>query len=136
MIGETVSIFSAGDQRGRLCVIEAGQTVPFDIVRVYYVMDTIPGEPRGFHAHYATRQFAVCVHGQCRMLLEGPDGVQVEMMLDAPDKGVLIDKMVWHEMHDFTPGAILLVLADHYYDEADYIRSYARWQDECRDNYT
>ena len=27
-------------------------------------------------------------------------------------------------MYDFTPGAVLLVLASEYYDEADYIRNY------------
>ncbi|AZE77566.1 dTDP-6-deoxy-3,4-keto-hexulose isomerase [Pseudomonas synxantha] len=49
---------------------------------------------------------------------------QREFMLDSPDKAILISKMVWHEMHDFSENCVLLVLADDYYDESDYIRDY------------
>lgn len=125
------TVFSVNDPRGMLCAIEANRGVPFDIARVYYVVDTKPGEPRGFHAHHVTRQFAICLHGSCRMTLEGSDGQKVQAILDAPDKGVLIDPMVWHEMHDLATGSILLVLADRPYEEADYIRSYASWQEAC-----
>jgi hypothetical protein len=31
-------------------------------------------------------------------------------------------------MHDFSEGAVLLVLASDHYDEADYIRDYAEWK--------
>ena len=44
--------------------------------------------------------------------------------LDAFNKGILIPPMVWHEMHDFSPDCVLLVLADAHYDEGDYIRDY------------
>jgi hypothetical protein len=32
--------------------------------------------------------------------------------------------MVWREMHSFSQGAVLLVLASLPYDEGDYLRSY------------
>ena len=35
-----------------------------------------------------------------------------------------IENDMWREMYDFTPDAVLLVLASEYYDEADYIRNY------------
>ena len=38
--------------------------------------------------------------------------------------GVILDPMLWHTMHDFSSGCVLLVAASDYYDEADYIRSY------------
>jgi dTDP-4-dehydrorhamnose 3,5-epimerase len=37
--------------------------------------------------------------------------------------------MVWHEMHDFSPDCVLLVLADAHYDEADYIRDYTSFME-------
>jgi len=40
----------------------------------------------------------------------------------------LIDRMVWHQMYDFTADCVLLVLADDYYDEADYIRDYQEFE--------
>ncbi len=32
--------------------------------------------------------------------------------------------MMWREMRNFSPNAVLMVLADTNYDEADYIRNY------------
>ena len=53
------------------------------------------------------------------------NGIETEeVWLDSPERGLLIEHMVWREMHDFSPDCVLLVLADEYYDEADYIRSY------------
>ena len=31
---------------------------------------------------------------------------------------------MWREMYDFSPDAVLLVLASDLYDESDYIRDY------------
>ena len=44
--------------------------------------------------------------------------------LDSNNKGLLIGPMIWREMFDFSKDAVLLVLADHEYDESDYIRDY------------
>ena len=33
--------------------------------------------------------------------------------------------MVWHEMYDYSSDCVLMVLADDFYDESDYIRNYA-----------
>ena len=112
-----------GDERGSLVALEAAKTIPFDIQRVYYLFDTKPGVSRGFHAHKKLQQVAVCVTGQCRMVLD--DGKErKEVWLDSSVKGIALPPMVWHEMHDFSPDCVLLVLASEHYDEADYIRSY------------
>ncbi len=112
-----------GDERGSLVALEAAKTIPFDIQRVYYLFDTKPGVSRGFHAHKKLQQVAVCVTGQCRMVLD--DGKErKEVWLDSSVKGIALPPMVWHEMHDFSPDCVLLVLASEHYDETDYIRSY------------
>lgn len=112
-----------GDDRGSLVAIEAMRDVPFPIVRVYYLFGTLPHVARGFHAHRALRQFAVCVAGSCNMILDnGRDRTTVR--LDDPAIGLMIEPAVWHEMHDFAPGTVLMVLADQPYDESDYIRDY------------
>ena len=112
-----------GDDRGSLVALEGNKTVPFDIKRVYYIFGTQPGVARGFHAHKALKQVAVCVTGKCRMLLT--NGTEkADIWLNSPTRGIVIDEMVWHEMHDFTPDCVLLVLASEHYDEADYIRNY------------
>lgn len=112
-----------GDDRGSLVALEAHKTVPFDIKRVYYIFGTKPDVSRGFHAHRALQQVAVCVTGKCRMVLD--DGQQRdEIWLDSPTKGLLISGLLWREMHDFSPDCVLLVLADEHYNEVDYIRNY------------
>ena len=112
-----------GDERGRLVAIEGLRDVPFAIARVYHVYATTPGTTRGLHAHRALNQFAVAVAGSCTMLLD--DGTaRVEVRLDDPATGLTMPPMVWHEMNDFSPDCVLMVLADAAYDEADYIRDY------------
>lgn len=112
-----------GDERGSLVALETNKTVPFDIKRVYYIFGTKLGVARGFHAHKSLRQVAVCVTGSCRMLLDNGQQKE-EVLLDSPTKGLLIEDLVWREMHDFTHDCVLLVLASEHYDEADYIRDY------------
>lgn len=112
-----------GDDRGQLVAVEAMKDLPFEIKRVYYIYDTLPGVRRGFHAHRNLQQILVCVSGSCKIHLDnGTD--TAEVTLDKPNEGLFISNDMWREMYDFTPGAVLLVLASEYYDESDYIRNY------------
>lgn len=112
-----------GDDRGQLIAIEEQKDLPFDIKRVYYIYDTLPGVRRGFHAHRNLQQILVCVSGSCKIHLD--DGHDTaEVVLDDPTKGLYISNDMWREMYDFVPGTVLLVLASEYYDEKDYIRNY------------
>ena len=112
-----------GDERGSLIAIEQCRQVPFEIARVYYLYGTLPGVVRGLHAHRRLRQMAIAVAGSCTMLLD--DGIErVSLVLDDPASGLLLGPNVWHEMSDFSPDCVLMVLADAPYDESDYIRDY------------
>lgn len=114
---------SLGDDRGHLVALEGNRDVPFDIKRVYYITDTMKGVARGFHAHKNLIQVAICIRGRCKFIMD--DGVQKEeVLMNNQTKGILIDKMQWHEMHDFSHDCILLVLASDNYEESDYIRNY------------
>ena len=120
-----------GDSQGSLVALEANRHIPFPIARVYYIFGTHPGVSRGFHAHKALNQLCVAVSGSCRMLLD--DGRRrSEAHLDRPDRGLLIGPGLWREMHEFSPGCVLMVLADAPYDESDYIRDYDRFLNHVR----
>lgn len=81
------------------------------------------GCEEGFHAHQKLTQLVIAVCGSCRFLLD--DGrEQVELLLDNPAQGLLVEPMIWHEMYDFSEDCVLMVLADAHYDESDYIRNY------------
>jgi len=121
---KTISFKSLGDERGSLIALEGIKSIPFNIKRVYYIFDTKKNIVRGLHAHKNLKQVAVCVIGSCRFILD--DGVnKEELFLDSPTTGLVIENMVWREMHDFSHDCVLMVLANQYYDEEDYIRSYS-----------
>ncbi len=112
-----------GDDRGQLIAIEEQNDLPFDIKRVYYIYDTLPGVRRGFHAHLDLQQILICVSGSCKIHLD--NGFETaEVLLDKPNEGLYISNDMWREMYDFSPDAVLLVLASNLYDEQDYIRNY------------
>ena len=115
-----------GDHRGRLISLEGDRNVPFAIERIYYIYGTDSATERGFHAHVALQQLAVCVSGRCTMRLDnGRD--RRDVVLNRPDQAIYIGSMIWREMRDFTPDCVLMVLADARYDEGDYIRDYDRF---------
>lgn len=116
-----------GDSRGSLVAIENKRNIPFEIKRVYYIFGTKKNIRRGFHAHKKLRQIAICVHGSCKMLLD--DGkLKKTVILNKPNKGLLINEMIWHEMYDFSEDCVLLVLASGLYKESDYIRNYIEFK--------
>jgi dTDP-4-dehydrorhamnose 3,5-epimerase-like enzyme len=112
-----------GDERGSLVALEEGKNIPFEIKRVYYMFKTKEGVRRGFHAHKKLKQVAIAVRGSCRFVLD--DGVErIDVRLDNPAQGLVIESFMWREMCDFSDDCVLMVLADQLYDEADYVRSY------------
>lgn len=118
-----------GDERGSLIALESNRQVPIEIKRVYYLYATKADVARGFHAHKKLRQIAVCLSGSCRFVMDDGKKKQ-EIILATPEKGLLIDAMLWHEMYDFSDDCVLMVLADQVYDESDYIRDYSSFLEE------
>lgn len=112
-----------GDSRGQLVALEEHKDIPFEIKRVYFMYETGEGVRRGFHAHKSLEQILICIHGSCKILLD--DGVEKKVVpLERPYEGLYVSNNMWREMFDFSPDAVLLVLASELYDETDYIRDY------------
>lgn len=112
-----------GDERGSLIALEQDKNIPFEVKRIYYLFNTKEGVRRGFHAHKELTQLVIAVRGSCRFLLDN-GSEKINLLLDNPAQGLLIDSCIWREMYDFSEDCVLLVLADELYDENDYIRDY------------
>ncbi|MGI2148276.1 sugar 3,4-ketoisomerase [Shewanella baltica] len=113
-----------GDERGGLVSIEGTVDLSFEIKRVYFLYNTTSNCARGYHAHKNLKQLAICVNGQCDFILD--DGNSRETVkLSSPTKGLLIENMIWREMHNFSHDCVLMVLASELYNESDYIRDYS-----------
>lgn len=120
---ECIDFSSLGDNRGSLVSLESNKNIPFDIKRVYYIFNTKMGISRGYHAHKELKQVAICLSGQCKITLDNGENRE-SVLLDNPKKGLLIGDMIWREMHEFSEGCVLLILASEHYNELDYIRNY------------
>jgi dTDP-4-dehydrorhamnose 3,5-epimerase-like enzyme len=105
------------DRRGHLTVIE--KVIPFEIKRIFYIYG-VDGSVRGGHRHKKTIQAAICLKGSCT-IFNDDNYIQQEFILDAPDKCLILEPHDWHKMYNFTPDAILMILASEYFDESDYI---------------
>ncbi len=112
-----ISLPTFSDPRGSLTVIE--NALPFDVRRVYYIY-SCAAEPRGGHRHHVTVQALVCVAGRC--VIDWDNGSERgSTVLDRPDTLLVLEPRDWHVMRDFSSDAVLLVLASHPFDPADYI---------------
>ena len=120
---EFIHFKEISDGRGGLVALEQHQNIPFEIKRVYYIYGTPEKTRRGFHAHKALEQVAICVKGACSFLLDNGKE-KVACRLDSPTTGLYIGNNTWREMYDFTADCVLMVLASELYDESDYIRDY------------
>ena len=111
------------DPRGNLSVGEFGRQIPFDVKRYFLVYQVPLVEVRGEHAHRECHQFLVCVRGRISVI--GDNGFRrEEHVLDRSDIGFYMPPMTWGTQYKYSPDAVLLVFASHYYDNADYIRDY------------
>jgi dTDP-4-dehydrorhamnose 3,5-epimerase-like enzyme len=114
------------DTRGNLAIVE-NDTVPFSIKRVYYLYDVPSDAYRGGHAHIKLQQFLVALSGSFEVVLDDGNN-KTTVMLNKPDKGLLIPTGVWRELQNFSSGSVCLVLASDEFDETDYIRDYQEFK--------
>lgn len=111
------------DRKGNLSVVENGQTLPFDVKRVYYLYDVPGGENRGAHAHKELSQLIIAASGSFTVTLD--DGkCKRSFFLNRPYQGLYVKPGMWRDLDDFSSGAVCMVLASDVYKVEDYIRDY------------
>ena len=111
------------DRKGNLTVVENGQTLPFDVKRVYYLYDVPGGENRGAHAHKELSQLIIAASGSFTVTLD--DGkCKRSFFLNRPYQGLYVKPGMWRDLEDFSSGAVCMVLASDVYLAEDYIRDY------------
>lgn len=117
-----IDIPKISDPRGHLGIIEK-EVVPFDIKRVYYLYDVPSDAYRGGHAHKNLSQLLIALSGSFEVHLKNGEE-NVTVVLNKPNKGLLIEPGIWREIDNFSSGSVCLVLASDVFKESDYIRDY------------
>lgn len=122
-----------GDDRGHLVVIEGGQSIPFDINRIFYIYGSDSTVIRGQHANRESEFVLINVAGTSKIrITDGKEEYIVE--LNKPHMGVYLPKMIWKDMYEFSSDSVLLVLASTHYDGSEYIRDYNEYLSIMEDN--
>lgn len=117
-----LDITKVHDTRGNLSVIE-GNSIPFEMKRVYYLYDIPSGGRRGGHSHREQQEFLVALSGSFDVILNDGNS-QKSVTLNKPNVGLLIPNGIWRELENFSSGSVCLVLASGLYAEEDYIRDF------------
>lgn len=122
-----VDIQIIGSDDGTLGIAEASKHFGFDPKRIYFLTDLNKRSFRGAHGHKQLRQFIVCVHGTVTLEIIAREH-RVITTLDHYSKGAILRPGCWRALRDFSHDAIVLVLASHEYDEADYLRDFDQFR--------
>ena len=104
------------DARGELYVID--QLIPFNIERLFYIVNG--SQIRGGHRHHKTRQAMLCLKGSVDVYMNNGNAEET-VRLSNPNRCLLIEPEDWHQMKNFSPDCVLLVLASAPFDKKDYI---------------
>ena len=125
-----ISIPGAADERGQVNFLAFDHKLGFAPRRLFWLHHIAPGQWRGRHGHRESHLVTLILNGACKVHLD--DGRAKETVaLDDPAKALHIAPFVWHELTDFAPQTVVLVIASTLYDEAEYLRDYEAFKREA-----
>lgn len=119
-----------GDKKGWLVCVEGKNNIPFNIKRMFYIYGTQKGVVRGRHANKKSSFVLINVSGSSKIKVDEGNGNSKVYLLEKPNQGLYIPKMVWKEMYDFSPDSVLIILSDCVYDKSEYIYDYDEYMKE------
>lgn len=121
--GRLMNLPKIADPRGNLSFAENQSHLPFEIKRAYWIYDVPGGTDRGGHAYAENTEFVIALSGSFDVLLDNGEHVE-KFSLNRSYYGLLIPKMMWRTMENFSTNSLALVLSSTEYSESDYIRDY------------
>lgn len=103
---------------------EGNKDIPFDIKSLFYVFDTKGKDITKYNnANSNSQSVLVMLSGSCKVKLFSDDSQKV-IELDAPNKGLFLNKMVWKEIYDFSDDSVMIVLLSELLENNESIDTY------------
>jgi dTDP-4-dehydrorhamnose 3,5-epimerase-like enzyme len=109
------------DKRGVLVPIELSESIPFHIVRFFWVHGVPAGGVRGAHAHKSCSQYYVCAVGSLRV--EAYDGLFNRVIELNGGMALHVPPAIFTTERFEEAGSVLMVFCDRAYDREDYLFS-------------
>jgi len=120
---QIIQLSKVEDPRGNLSFLEENKHIPFAMARVFWIYDVPGGEVRGEHAYKTSQEFIVALSGSFDVVLH--DGNKEHRFhLNRSYYGLLVPKMIWRRMENFSTNSLAMVVTDTVYNEMDYIRDW------------
>ena len=124
---EIIKLPKFADVRGNLSFVEENNHIPFEIKRSFWIYDVPGGTERGGHAYKNTMEFIIALSGSFDVILD--DGFSNESFsLNRSYYGLLVPKMIWRGMNNFSTNSLALVLSSSEYAPNDYIRNFDQFK--------
>ncbi|WP_300770822.1 FdtA/QdtA family cupin domain-containing protein [uncultured Bacteroides sp.] len=130
-VGEIIPLPKILDTRGNLSFAENQSHLPFEIKRAYWIYDVPGGTERGGHAYRENTEMVIALSGSFDVLLDNGEHIE-KFSLNRSYYGLLIPKMMWRTMVNFSTNSLALVLSSTEYSEGDYIRDYHEFLNTAR----
>lgn len=109
------------DERGAISVMD--KELPFGVKRIFWLHHIVEGKDRGAHALLDSTEIIVAVHGS--FVVDLDDAVnKTSVLLDSPDKGLIIRPGVWFRTHSYKEDGVTLVIAEEEYTRDKYTYDY------------
>lgn len=113
------------DERGVISVID--KELPFQVRRVFWLHHIADGKDRGEHALLDSTEIIVAVHGSFVVDLDDTEN-KISVLLDSPDKGLVIRPGVWFRTHSYKNNGVSLILAEEEYARNKYTYDYEEFK--------
>ncbi|MFR4992608.1 MAG: sugar 3,4-ketoisomerase [Turicibacter sp.] len=102
-------------------LVPLDEDIPFEVKRLFYLIDVPKEVSRGRHAYRETKQVLICVSGEVKVKCQEAERDVIYQLYDNK-QALYLEPHVWREAYDFSEGAVLLVLSSKEYSEEDYRR--------------
>lgn len=113
------------DERGSISVMD--KELPFGVKRIFWLHHIVEGKDRGAHALLDSTEIIVAVHGS--FVVDLDDAViKTSVLLDTPEKGLIIRPGVWFRTHSYKEDGITLVIAEEEYTRDKYTYDYEEFK--------
>ena len=116
-----VDIPTFTDERGAISVMD--KELPFEVKRVFWLHHIKEGKDRGAHALLDSEEIMIAIHGSFVVDLDDTE-TKVSVLLDEPEKGLIIRPGIWFRTHSYKEDGVSLILASEEYDKGKYTYDY------------